>query len=370
MGLDALLIGAPNGLGRAYYLVGQTGVPASFELSDLGLVPSAGRVFVGTAAGDGAGTAVGLAGDIDNDGLDDFQIGAPGFDANAQDLAGAAYEIDSLTTLPPILEVPLSVVGSQLSGERWQGSTISQRAGASVGRGRGDFNGDGVEDQVIGLPGANLNGLPTSGVTAVVFGQLSTPEAITYTRRISGGNAPPKKFPPVRFVLDYDNGGGIGPQSRSVEHVTLIRSPAQNLTGGNIMGTLPLHWMIDTEDRTNATLVSAEMQITQDELFGFPIKNVRAHSSSSPVGPWTEIPVQSVNTRARRVHVSGISIDVDVPTYIGLAVNNDEFLTSSALATNIAAGTELPQNLAGEADANFDGQKNAADVVTLVNNGL
>lgn len=69
--------------------------PPEFELAELlaanGGDGRDGFVVLGIEAGDGAGMAVGGAGDVNGDGYDDILIGAPGAGYNGEQRGGQAY---------------------------------------------------------------------------------------------------------------------------------------------------------------------------------------------------------------------------------------------------------------------------------------
>ncbi|MDP2310138.1 MAG: integrin alpha, partial [Pseudomonadota bacterium] len=79
-GYDDMLVGRPTG---AAYLVLGSAAPASASLTTA-------TQYTGEAAGDGAGSCVSGAGDVNGDGYDDMLVGAYGNDDAASD-GGAAY---------------------------------------------------------------------------------------------------------------------------------------------------------------------------------------------------------------------------------------------------------------------------------------
>ena len=85
--------------GNVAFTTDTGGVPDNIVLADVAAV-----ILLGEFAGDGAGTSVAHAGDVDGDGLDDVIIGAALSDVGAED-AGAAYVIlgapDIATDCPP-----------------------------------------------------------------------------------------------------------------------------------------------------------------------------------------------------------------------------------------------------------------------------
>jgi len=169
-GIDDVIIGAPyadpNGnssAGETYIVFGNSGgFDATLNLSQLD--GSNGFVLNGIDANDGSGGSVSGAGDINGDGIDDLIIGARGADPNGNLGAGETYVVfgqnsgfDAYFNL------------SQLNGSN--GFTINgiDGLGSSVS-GAGDINGDGIDDLILGSPGADPNGNRAAGKTYVVFG--------------------------------------------------------------------------------------------------------------------------------------------------------------------------------------------------------
>ncbi|MCI0329867.1 MAG: HYR domain-containing protein [candidate division Zixibacteria bacterium] len=114
----------------------------------------------GSSGGDRLGGSVGIQGDVNNDGLDDFIVGAPYADANGMVDAGAAYVYSGAGgTL-------LYTVG---------GAAESDRLGGSVGI-LADVNGDGKDEFLVGAPGYDVGGtgemaaLPDAGAVYVYSG--------------------------------------------------------------------------------------------------------------------------------------------------------------------------------------------------------
>ncbi len=171
-GIDDLIIGAyrarPNDLssGSSYVVFGRsTGFAATINLSTLD--GSDGFRLDGVAAGDSSGFAVSAAGDVNDDGLDDLIIGAPGADPNDTASAGSSYVVFGRAT-GFAAAINLSALdgsnGFRLDGVERYGSSGSAVSAA------GDVNGDGIDDLIIGAHRAGSPAL-RSGSSYVVFGR-------------------------------------------------------------------------------------------------------------------------------------------------------------------------------------------------------
>ncbi|MGJ8662387.1 MAG: hypothetical protein ACSHWU_02000 [Marinicella sp.] len=172
-GIDDVIVGAfgvdPNGLSRAgssYVVFGSdSGLSHPLNLSDIN--GTNGFVLNGVNASDDSGRSVSAAGDVNGDGIDDVIIGAGRSNPNGLSLAGSSYVVfGSKSGLPHALEL------SDLNGTNGfviNGANTEDRSGVSVSA-AGDVNGDGVDDVIIGAPGADPNGISSAGSSYVVFG--------------------------------------------------------------------------------------------------------------------------------------------------------------------------------------------------------
>jgi Ca2+-binding RTX toxin-like protein len=187
-GIADMLIGAfgadPNGTdsGQTYVVFGRnTGFAATINPADFN--GSNGARINGIRAGDNSGFSVSNAGDVNADGIDDIIIGAPSADPNGAD-SGQSYVVFGRTT-GFAADINLADLNGS-NGARINGIAAGDRSGASVS-GAGDVNGDGVDDLLIGAPGANPNGRD-SGQSFVVFGRRTAFAADINLADLNGSN--------------------------------------------------------------------------------------------------------------------------------------------------------------------------------------
>jgi hypothetical protein len=125
-------------------------------------------VINGGATGDQAGTSVANAGDVNDDGFDDYLVGSPGVSVADRSGSGAAYLVfGSDDTTPVTLGDPPS--GPNPRFLRFLGAESGDRAGFAVAAG-GDVNGDGYPDLLIGAPGPPDLSQVVAAEVYVVFG--------------------------------------------------------------------------------------------------------------------------------------------------------------------------------------------------------
>jgi len=190
-GIDDLLIGsryrdAPGfrDAGQVTVVYGRRGTsPAS--LSPFNMNGDNGIIIHGESTLDLLGWSVEGAGDLNNDGLHDFVMGAPGAGVNSAAEVGKAYVVYGSSSLPTRLNLG-SLNGPD--GFVFEGRDAEDVAGYSA-RGAGDLNGDGIDDLVVGAPGKGPFGSPNlhPGEAYVVFGNQALPAAMTVDE-LNGSN--------------------------------------------------------------------------------------------------------------------------------------------------------------------------------------
>ena len=128
---------------------------------------SNGFVVSQISAGDSNEISVNNAGDINNDGIDDFIIGASTADPDAKNAAGETYVVFGGNNVGSSGNFNLATLDGS-NGFIINGADRGDRSGRSVSN-AGDINGDNIDDLLIGAPAADPNG-SASGETYVVYG--------------------------------------------------------------------------------------------------------------------------------------------------------------------------------------------------------
>jgi hypothetical protein len=135
---------------------------------------SAGFVLRGARTEDQAGGSVNAAGDVNGDGIDDLIIGGWSASPDGRLYAGQSYVVFGRTTgFPAAFELAAlqpAGGGDGTAGFVIDGVAPHDNSGSRVAT-VGDVNGDGIDDLVIGAPGASPRGRALAGEAFVVFGR-------------------------------------------------------------------------------------------------------------------------------------------------------------------------------------------------------
>ncbi len=164
-GIDDLIIGAPGGnrTGESYVVFGRDSVGSSGILELSAIDGTNGFVIKGVDAYDNSGSSVSNAGDVNGDGIDDLIIGAPGGNGT-----GESYVVFGGANVGQSGSLELSAIDGT-NGFVIKGIDSGDESGSSVSN-AGDINSDGIDDLIIGAPGADPNGNYDAGESYVIFG--------------------------------------------------------------------------------------------------------------------------------------------------------------------------------------------------------
>ena len=170
-------------LGRDVDAPGETTFPATIGLTDtdMGIIPIKGAVNTVTTSstaytrGDGSGRVAASIGDLNDDGYDDFIMGAPWDNKNSKggdygnDNSGAAYVVfgDAAIGTPLRDEIALTELNGS-NGFTIYGTVVGSFGSSATNT---DFNGDGILDIIVSACWANSNGIGRSGSVYIIFGE-------------------------------------------------------------------------------------------------------------------------------------------------------------------------------------------------------
>jgi hypothetical protein len=178
---------AGRAAGAAYVYVGRPGATVNLATEAY--------VLWGEAAADEAGNDLAYAGDMNDDGWDDFLVGAWKGNFSAG-MSGGVYLV-----LGPITS-SMSLSGATA---RWSGDSPYDEAGSSVAP-AGDTDGDGVADVVVGAPSFDGGG---TGKVYVVSGAMASGNLGTVSSATLTGSSAGDQFGASVDGLGDFNGDGL-----------------------------------------------------------------------------------------------------------------------------------------------------------------
>ena len=158
-GYDDMLIaatGKDSNRGSVYILYGKAAKYTSASLSDSAFIE-----LTGGSIGDIAGGSVAGAGDVNNDGYDDFMIGAYG-NNDAASFAGAVYLLYGKEALFSDMALSASSV------VKFTGAAANDSL--AYGLSSGDLNGDGYSDVILSSPALD----DSTGGFYIIYGQQNS----------------------------------------------------------------------------------------------------------------------------------------------------------------------------------------------------
>ena len=178
-GIDDFAIGAPYGdpfsrsdAGIVHVFFGQTGlVTSAVDLLTYSSGSAGFRIF-GAVAGDYCGISISSSGDVNHDGIDDLIVGCRYADPLSRTDAGMAYVIFGHNMSTAFTDLDLASFTSGVKGFKILGAASGDNTGRGVS-GAGDFNGDGIDDVIVGVIGADPFTRNDAGAAYIVYGHTT-----------------------------------------------------------------------------------------------------------------------------------------------------------------------------------------------------
>ncbi len=170
-GFDDIIIGEPfgfpgTGRGKAYVVLGSASFPDTLDLADApaNVIEILGKPGVG-------GLGFGVCGcDLNGDGFDEIVVSAPVFNT------GEAYVIEGGKSFQPVYDMGQSYPElTRIIDNNW-----NQDFGMSFAC--ADFDGDGLEDLLIGSPGGDIV-VNFAGMVTLLYGVSNLPDTLEMANR-------------------------------------------------------------------------------------------------------------------------------------------------------------------------------------------
>jgi hypothetical protein len=315
-GIDDLLIGVfsrgNNGdlpIGATGYVVfGANGVGNSGTLELSTLDGSNGFVLDDDAH---AGYSVSAAGDVNGDGVDDLLIGVPySFCINDEDDAecfslGASYVVFGASGVGASGAVELSMLDGS-DGFLLKGVLEGDDSGSAVSA-AGDVNGDGIDDLLIGAPGAPRRlGL---GASYIVFGQSfdnPVPELTILDVPVSASRDDAEESVSTGNVKPGSSDLEFGDQGGKNQLVGM-RFNSLNIPPGATITNASIQFQVD-ETHSGAATLMIEGQATDNvPIFAKANDNISSRERTNAVVDWTPAPWTTVGETGSDQKTSDIS---------------------------------------------------------------
>lgn len=232
--------------------------------------------------------------DLNGDGLADMLLGVPEYDIPRAWQSGRAFVLygsPSLRGNTSVLTTPegnVHVISASTGVDEFG---ISPSAG-------GDFNGDGFADFTVAAPiGENASTIG-GGYAVQVYG-AGTASSASATEAFRVGNAPSKGFggrmsPVLRTKLAFTGGNAAPATVTLTRNVDAINNFDESDKLANVTWDL-------TTTRTGWSSANVTFHYLDTEVDGFLESALVLYQAAAPSGPWTEVPIQSLDTRRNEI---------------------------------------------------------------------
>ncbi|MEN0067313.1 MAG: integrin alpha [Myxococcota bacterium] len=308
--------------GAVYVFFGSAASDPVFDLDRVDVT------FVGEDLGDGAGSSVANAGDVNGDGIDDLLVAAP-FRSSS---TGAAYLVYGGPTLTG--SVDLSDAAA-----RFVGAATGDRLGNVAGA--GDFDGDGFDDILLSAQDSDAGG-DGSGAAYVVYGGgflTGTLNLVNADLEIVGENAG-DEVQAVSSAGDV-NGDGID---------DLLVGANRNDEGGGDAGAAYVIFGSPTRRTGSLDLADADVKLVGQSTFD------RAGSSVAGVGDVDADGFDDILVGAPSTDFGNGGTGTAYLIYGSAALTGAiNLFASDTKLVGEAAGDDAGRILAGAGDVNGDG---------------